>query len=55
MADSLKDISNTTYHKGFRLISGLPLLIIMTLDGNTGIDLLDAIIMYVTSLAGTIG
>lgn len=37
---------------GARLIGGLPLLIIMTLNGNSGIDLLDALIMYVTALAG---
>jgi len=37
-----------------RLIGGLPLLIVITLDGNSGIDLLDATINWVTSLAGTI-
>lgn len=35
--------------RSFRLIGGLSLLIIMTLDGNTGIDLLDAVIHYVES------
>jgi len=34
-----------------RLIGGLPLLIIMTLNGESGNDLLDATIAYVTSLA----
>lgn len=37
---------------GARLIGGLPLLILMTLNGSSGIDLLDALIMYVTKLAG---
>jgi hypothetical protein len=36
---------------GARLIGGVPLLILMTLDGNSGIDLLDAVINWVTALA----
>lgn len=43
----MKDIN---YGQGARLIGGIPLLIIMTLDGNSGIDLLDAVIIYVSSL-----
>jgi hypothetical protein len=44
----MKDINIS----GGRLIGGLPLLIIMTLNGSSGIDLLDALIMYVAKLAG---
>lgn len=51
--DALKDVNYNS--GGARLIGGIPLLIIMTLDGNSGIDLLDATINYVASLAGTIG
>lgn len=36
---------------GGRLIGGLPLLILMTLNGESGIDLLDALINWVTALA----
>ena len=35
---------------GARLIGGIPLLIIMTLNGNSGLDLLDATINYITAL-----
>jgi len=34
-----------------RLIGGLTLFILMTLDGNSGIDLLDATINWVSALA----
>ena len=43
--------AGSSYAAGARLIGGLPLLIIMTLDGNSGIDLLDAVINWVTALA----
>jgi len=36
---------------GSRLIGGIPLLIIMTLNGESGIDLLDALINWVSALA----
>ena len=55
MGTTLKEWDKQTLVGGSRFIGGLPLLIIMTLDGNSGIDLLDATINYVTSLAGTIG
>ena len=51
--DTLKGINYNS--GGARLIGGIPLLIIMTLDVNSGIDLLDATILYLTALAGTIG
>jgi len=38
------DTSKARMIGGARFIGGLPLLIIMTLDGNSGIDLLDALI-----------
>ena len=44
-------MDKTAYSSGARFIGGLPLLIIMTLDGNSGIDLLDAVINWVTALA----
>ncbi len=47
--DTLKDINYNS--GGARLIGGLPLLIIMTLNGDSGIDLLDACINYITALA----
>jgi len=40
---------------GSRLIGGIPLLILMTLNGQSGIDLLDALINYVSALAATAG
>ena len=48
--EDLRNFGNTINNGGARLIGGLPLLIIMTLDGNSGIDLLDATIAYVSSL-----
>lgn len=47
--DTLKDVNYSS--GGARLIGGIPLLIIMTLNGESGIDLLDALINYVTALA----
>ena len=52
---SIRDLDKSTWVGGSRLIGGLPLLILMTLDGNSGIDLLDATINYLSALAGTIG
>ena len=51
--DSLKDISYNS--GGARLVGGIPLLIVMTLNGESGIDLLDSLIMYITALAGSAG
>ena len=48
------DASKANYSGGARLIGGIPLLILMTLDGNSGIDLLDAVINWVTALAVTV-
>ncbi len=48
----MKDLKDLNYSVGgSRLIGGLPLLIIMTLDGNSGIDLLDATINWLSTLA----
>jgi len=47
----MKDLKDLNYSAGgARLIGGLPLLIIMTLDGNSGIDLLDATINWMSAL-----
>jgi len=40
---------------GARLIGGIPLLIIMTLNGNSGLDLLDVLINYIAALAAHVG
>jgi len=48
------DASKASYVGGARFIGGLPLLILMTLDGNSGIDLLDAVINWVSALAVTV-
>jgi len=48
-----EDINNTVSNGmvgGSRLIGGIPLLILMTLDGNSGQDLLDSLINWVQSL-----
>ena len=47
-------MDKSTYVSGARFIGGLPLLILMTLDGNSGIDLLDAVINWVSALATAI-
>jgi len=46
-------MDKSTWVQGGRLIGGIPLLIIMTLDGNSGIDLLDATINWVSALAAS--
>ena len=43
--------SRETLPAGFRLIGGIPLIVLFTLDGDSGIDLLDATINWVQSLA----
>jgi hypothetical protein len=52
MSFGTKDITNSITNGGARVIGGIPLLIIMTLNGSSGIDLLDALIIYVSALAG---
>jgi len=42
------------FNGGARFIGGVPLFLLMVLDGNSGIDLLDATINWVTSLATVI-
>jgi len=53
-----EDINNTVSNGmagGSRLIGGIPLLILMTLDGNSGQDLLDSLINYIQSLVVVVG
>ena len=49
--EEAKSFGNSITNGGSRLIGGIPLLIIMTLNGDSGIDLLDALINWVSALA----
>jgi len=40
---------------GARIIGGTPLFLLMVINGDSGVDLLDAVINYVTALAANVG